>query len=373
MIGPILSSGGAPAIPPGTSEFAFPSPLRIGVGAARGLAAALASLSVARPLIVTDAGLVAAGVVDEVRGPLAGSVLFADLSPDPSDADVDGGADRYREAGCDGLVGLGGGAAIEAAKAIRWRLGLPPLVAIPTTAGAGAEVVPTARIRSARTHCKRDVGRGPLLPSLAICDPRLALTAPPGLTAATGLDALSHCLESYLATGFHPLCDGAAVEGMRYLFRGLETAVQNGADVEARSAMTVGSLLGGTASQKGLGVTHALAFAVEIDAPGQHAPLVAILLPHALRFNREAAEARMADLASRVGLGRAGDGPGHLITLVELLRANTPLPRRLRDVDGPARDRLAEYARLALLDPGLVVNPRPCTQALLEELLDRAW
>lgn len=369
----MLSSGSGSPIPTGTSLFDFPIPIHFGVGAVRDLPAALSSLGVARPLLVASPGRVVGGVVDQVAGALGASVVFADLSPDPIDEEIDRGADRYRESKCDGLVGLGGGAAIEAAKAMRLRLGLPPLAAVPTTAGSGAEVLASCRLRSAETGCKREVGPTPRFPSLAICDPGLTLTTPPAVTAATGLDALAHCLESYLATSFQPLCDAAAVEGLRYIFRGLEAAVQDGSNLEARSAMMIGSLLGGTSSHKGLGVAHALAFAVEIDAPGRHAPLVAILLPHALRFVREAVESRMAELATRLGLGRAGDGPGHLITLVGLLRANAPLPRRLRDVEGAAHGRIPEYARLALLDPALASCPRPCNQPLLEELLDRAW
>lgn len=369
----MLSSGTAPAIPAGTTTLELPAPVRIGAGSARGLAEALAGLAVVRPLIVTDAGLIAAGLVDAVRQPLDASELFAGLSPDPTDEDVSRVADRFREAGCDGLVGLGGGSAVEAAKAVRQLVGGPPLVAVPTTAGPGVEALPTARIRSAQTGCKREVGGTRALPSLTICDPSLARSAPPSLTASTGIDALSHCLEAYLSTGYQPFCDGAAIEGLRYIFRGFEAAVLDGANAEARAAMTIGSLLGGAAARKGLGVAHALAFAVEVDAPGRHAPLVAILLPHVLRYNRQAAEPRMADLASRVGLGRAGDGPGHLITLVELLRANAPLPRKLGEVAGLSRDRIPEYARLALLDPDLAFNPRECTQASLEELLDRAW
>ncbi|WP_165069605.1 iron-containing alcohol dehydrogenase [Paludisphaera rhizosphaerae] len=373
MIGPMLSSGIAPAIPAGTTALELPAPVRIGAGSARGLAAALAGLGVARPLIVTDAGLVAVGLVDAVRQPLDASELFAELSPDPTEADVSRAIERFRESGCDGLVGLGGGSAIETAKAIRRFVGGTPLVAVPTSAGPGVEALPTARIRSMETGCKRDVGGTPTLPSLTISDPSLTRSAPPALTAATGIDALSHCLEAYLAAGFHPFCDGAAIEGLRYIFRGFEAAVLDGSNAEARAAMTVGSLLGGAAARKGLGAAHALAFAVEVDAPGRHAPLVAILLPHVLRYNRQAAEPRMAELASRVGLGRAGDGPGHLITLVELLRSNAPLARKLGDLEGPSRDRIPEYARLALLDPDLASNPRECTQTSLEELLDRAW
>ncbi len=369
----MLSSASRVPMPSEPAAFDFPGSIRFGAGAARGLPAALTALGVARPLLVATPGRAASGLVDQVAGPIGPFVLFAELPPDPTDEDVARGAERYRESGCDGLIGLGGGAAIEAAKAMAWGLDLPPTVAIPTTSGPGVEVLPSSRLRSTETGRKREVGRAPRLPSVAICDPRLTLATPPAVTAAAGLDALAHCVESYLAVAFHPLCDGAAIEGLRYIFRGLEAAVQDGASLEARSAMMVGSLLGGTAAHKGLGVAHALAFAVELDAPGRHAALVALLLPHALRFIREAAEPRMAELATRVGLGRAGDGPGHLITLVELLRANAPLPRRLRDVEGLARDRFPEYARLALLDPSLAASPRPCTPALLEELLDRAW
>jgi len=369
----MLSSAAAAPIPAGPTDFDFPGPVRFGAGAARGLPQALAGLGVSRPLLVATPGRAACPDLDREAGPLGAAAVFAGLSADPTDEDAWRGVDRYREAGCDGIVALGGGSTIEASKAMARRLGLPPLVAVPTTAGPGAAALPTARLRSAATGCKREEDSGRGLPALTICDPRLTLSLPPDLTAATGLDALSHCVESYLAVGFQPLCDGAAVEGLRYLFRGLEAAIQDGSNLEARTAMMAGSLLGGAAAHKGLGVAHALAFAVEVDAPGRHATLVAVLLPHSLRAVREAAEARMAELATRVGLGRAGDGPGHLITLVELLRANTPLPRRLRDVEGPSRDRFPEYARLALLDPGLAACPRRFDANLLEDLLDRAW
>ncbi len=348
MIGPMLSSGSAAAPPAGlTSLSVAPTPVRLGVGAIRDLPSALAELGVARPLLTTGSNLETLGLAGSVLATLEGAALHCGL-------DVESAAARFREDGRDGLIALGGGGVIAAAKALRMALGGPPMVAIPTTAGPGVEMVPPS-------------------PSLVLCDPALALSLPPDLTAATGLDALGHCLESFLTTGFQPFCDAAAVEGLRHIFRGLEASIQDGRDVEARSAMAVGSLLGGTAANKGLGVAHALALAIEADAPGRHATLASVLLPHALRFNREAAEPRMADLASRVGLGRAGDGPGHLITLVELLRANAPLPRKLRDVPGASRERIGEYARLALLNPALAANPRPCTQALLEDLLDRAW
>jgi len=348
VIGPLFSSASRLAPPPGTTALAVaPTPVRLGVGAVAELPSALAALGVSRPMIATGPGVVAAGLVEPVRATLADATVW--VRGDEVDAET-----RYRRDGRDGLVALGGGSTIAAARTVREAVGNPPSVAVPTTAGPGVEMIAGA--------C-----------SLVLRDPALDRSLPPDLTAATGLDALGHCIESFLALGFQPFADAAAVEGMRYVFRGLEAAVQDGSDLDARSAMAVGSLLAGTAANKGLGVADALARAIEVDAPGRHATIAALLLPHALRFNRPECEPRMAELASRMGLGRAGDGPGHLITLVELLRATSPLPRKLRDVPGPSRDRLADYARAACLDPALAVNPRPCTPELLAELLDKAW
>ena len=183
---------------------------------------------------------------------------------------------------------------------------------------------------------------------MAICDPELTRDLPPALTAGTGMDAFTHCVESYLSTTFHPICDGIAVEGLRSIFLGLETAVRDGSNAEARSAMMMGALLGGISFHKGLGVVHSLSHALGSEGRVHHGTLNAILLPHALRFNRGAATARMVELAGRLGLGRSGDAEGHLITLTELILARLPLPRRLGQLEGLRHDRISEYARLAL-------------------------
>ncbi|HZW34537.1 MAG TPA: iron-containing alcohol dehydrogenase, partial [Isosphaeraceae bacterium] len=157
------------------------------------------------------------------------------------------------------------------------------------------------------------------------------------------------------------------------IFTGLETAVADGANLAARASMMTGALLGGISFHKGLGVVHSLAHALGAEGRVHHGTLNAILLPHALRFNRPAAGERLAGLAGRLGLGRSDDAAGHLITLTELVLARLPLPRRLGQLDELRHDRIPEYARLALLDHCHRTNPRPCTQADLEDLLDRAW
>jgi alcohol dehydrogenase class IV len=325
---------------------------------------------------------------------LAEPVLYDAVQANPTEADVLAGVDRYRAQGCDGLIGLGGGSPIDAAKAIRLmathpgRLAdydlttggleritpdLPPMVAIPTTAGTGSEAGRGTLIQLPQTGRKTIALSPHLLPSVALCDPELTRDLPPVLTAGTGMDAFTHCIESYLSTTYHPICDGIALEGIRHVSRGLEAAVRDGSDQAARESLMLGALLGGISFHKGLGVIHALSHALGSQGRVHHGTLNAILLPHALRFNREAANSRLSDLAARLGLGRSGDGPDHLITLTELVLIRLPLPRRLRDLEDLRHDHIAEYARLAMLDHCHKTNPRPCTQAELEDVLDRAW
>ncbi|HZW32180.1 MAG TPA: iron-containing alcohol dehydrogenase, partial [Isosphaeraceae bacterium] len=249
--------GGSPE--PVAATFTFPNRILFGAGAQILLASELHRLGVVRPLVVTDPGLLAAGLVGPVVAPLGSqAIVYSGVQANPTEEDVLGGLALYRDSGCDGLVGFGGGSPIDAAKAIRllvthpgrladydWTCGgqdritsaLPALVAVPTTAGTGSEAGRGALIQLPQTGRKTIVLSPFLLPSTAICDPDLTRALPPTLTAGTGMDALTHCVESYLSTTFHPICDGIAVEGLKWIFRGLETAVREGCNAEARSAM----------------------------------------------------------------------------------------------------------------------------------------
>jgi 4-hydroxybutyrate dehydrogenase len=380
---------------PAVSTFTFPNRILFGGGARNLLAGELERLGITRPFLVTDPGLIASGLVAQVVGPIdRHAVIYSDIQSNPAEEDVLAGLNRYHDAECDGVIGLGGGSPIDAAKAIRLLVthpgrladydltrggqekikpAMPPMIAVPTTAGTGSEAGRGTLIQLPQTGRKTIALSNHLLPNTAICDPDLTRDLPPALTAGTGMDAFSHCVESYLSTTFHPICDGIAVEGLRYISKGLETAVRDGSNVEARNAMMMGALLGGISFHKGLGVVHALSHALGSRGRVHHGTLNAIILPHALRFNREAADPRMAELAGRLGLGRGGDAAGHLVTLTELVLARMPLPRRLGHLAGLERDQITEYARLAMLDHCHRTNPRPCTHADMENLLDRAW
>ncbi|MEO6810528.1 MAG: iron-containing alcohol dehydrogenase [Isosphaeraceae bacterium] len=374
--------------------FTFPNRILFGEGARASLPTELTSLGVKRPLVVTDPALQASGLVGEVTALLDAFVLFDQVQANPTELDVQAGLEIYHAQNCDSLIALGGGSAIDAAKAIRLltthpgaladydlttggldriKPTLPPMVAIPTTAGTGSEAGRGALIQVPATGRKLIVLSPYLLPSLAICDPELTLSLPPALTAGTGMDAYTHGIESYLSTTFHPICDGIALEGLRQVSKGLETAVCDGSDREARRALMLGALLGGISFHKGLGVVHSLSHALAAEGRVHHGTLNAILLPHALRFNRPAAESRMAELAGHLGLGRSSDGPSHLIVLTELVLTRLPLPERLGALDGLDRSRISHYARLAMHDHCHHTNPRPCTLADMETILDRAW
>ena len=332
--------------------FTFPNRILFGAGARRSLAEELARLRVSRPLVVTDRGLDGVGArrrrSSETRRRASSSTRSRPTRPRRTSWP---GSTAIEPQRCDGLIGLGGGSPIDAAKAIRLlvthpgrladydlttggldriRPDLPPMVAIPTTAGTGSEAGRGALIQLPQTGRKTIVLSPHLLPSVAICDPELTRGLPPVLTAGTGMDAFTHCVESYLSTTLHPICDGIALEGLRHISQGLEAAVRDGSNAEAREAMMMGALLGGISFHKGLGVVHSLSHALGSEGRVHHGTLNAILLPHALRFNREAALPRLAELAARLGLGRGGEGPAHLITLTELVLARLPLPRRLR-------------------------------------------
>ncbi len=199
------------------------------------------------------------------------------------------------------------------------------MIAVPTTAGTGTEAARGALIQLPQNGRKTIVLSPHLLPSVAICDPELTYRMPPALTAGTGMDALTHAVESYLSHDVSSDLRRDRDGGLRHVARGLEQSVRDGSDRDARASMMMGALMAGISFHKGLGVVHSLSHALGAEGRVHHGSLNAILLPHALRFNREAAESRLADLAATMGLGRSGDGPGHFIVLIELLLSRLPV------------------------------------------------
>jgi 4-hydroxybutyrate dehydrogenase len=357
--------------------------IRFGCGVLSEISEDLDALSIRRPLIVTDKGVIAAGLVERLFAVMPTGVprlIFDDVPSNPTEEAAYAALSLYRDNTCDGVIGFGGGSPIDLAKAvailathpeplaryaaIEGGLGritdrVAPVIAIPTTAGTGSEVGRAALINLADGR-KLGFISPHLIPKRAVCDPDLTLGLPPGLTAATGMDALSHCIETLLSPRFNPPAEAIALDGAGRIMRYLERAVADGADREARSELMMGALEGGLTFQKGLGAVHGLSHALgSLKEPAlHHGTLNAVLLPPVLRFNAGHVGDKYEHLAASMGLARDAD----LATEIEGLNARIGLPRSLRTMGVP-ESVIPEMADKAEKDHSTPTNPRPCSTA----------
>lgn len=353
-----------------------------GPGALTMLPDLLRRLEVARPLVITDAGLVERGLVRR----LAIADVFDRTETNPTEANLRDCLALYRERGCDGIVAFGGGASLDLAKLVGMMTShaeplaqyailnggtsligsdVAPLIAVPTTAGSGSEV---GRAALLRLDSGRKLGflSPHLLPKAAICDPELTLSLPPALTAATGMDAISHCVETYCSTRANAVADAIALEGLSRGWRAICRAHADGADLEARAEMMRCSLMGGLAFQKGLGAVHSLSHplgALE-GLRLHHGTLNALFLPPVLRFNADACPEKMASIARTMKLSDS-----NVEKAFENLIVALGLPRRLGEL-GVTKKALAPLAAQAAEDHCSATNPRPLDEAAAQRLYE---
>lgn len=365
------------------SRFSFPTDIRFGVGARHLLVDALGDAGVSRPLIVTDKGVSGlpflADLVDELDTAGLQPATFDGVWGNPGPSMVGGGVDVYRAHGADSIVGVGGGAALDVAKAVALmathpgglfdyedeRPGARPItdavpffVAVPTTAGTGSEVGRSAVIADDATHVKRIIFSPHLLAKIVLADPELTVGLPAAITAATGMDALTHNVEAYLAKGYNPICDGIALEGIRLCAHNLARAVAAPQDLDARGGMLMGSMMGAIAFQKGLGLVHSTAHALGTLIDMHHGLANALMIDHALAFNVETVPDRFAVMAETVGL--RDRSPGAFIRWLADVKAEIAVPDGLpAEIGANDVDRLA---RLAFEDACHANNPRPVTE-----------
>ena len=381
------------------STFSYPNRIIFGPGAISRLPELLTELSAKRVLLVTDEGLVKAGLVERVQSRIdtvAQTVLYTGVTPNPTEACVDEAAEWLKSESCDLVIGLGGGSAMDAAKAAALRenhhrpfteyeiqIGgdrnmtesVSLIIAIPTTAGTGSEVGRSAVITLAEGNRKAVICGPKLLPHIALCDPELTLGLPPHITAATGMDALTHNIEAYLSTAYHPICDAVALGGIRLAAENLERAVKEGADVEARSNMMLSSSMGAIAFQKDLGAAHSMAHPLSTVAGVPHGLANAIVLPHILAFNRPSAIKRLGDIAQAMGCSVDAQSPDDranaAIEAVQTLALHIDIPKSLSAV-GVTESQIPEMVKQAVDDPNHETNPRPCTAEDFDKLYRQA-
>lgn len=377
---------------PLVANWSYPTAIRFGAGRIAELPDACRAAGIARPLLVTDRGLaslpVTARALDILDAAGLGRAIFADVDPNPTDANLAAGIAAFRAGGHDGVVAFGGGSGLDLGKCIAFMAGqtrpvwdfedvgdwwtradaaaIRPSVAVPTTAGTGSEVGRAAVITDSASHTKKVIFHPRMLPSVTICDPELTISMPPAVTAGTGMDALAHCVEAWCSPSYHPMSAGIALEGMRLVKENLPRAHADGGDLEARAHMMSAAAMGAVAFQKGLGAVHALSHPVGAIYGTHHGTTNAVVMPAVLRFNRPAIEAQIARAAAYLDIAGGFDG---FVAWIEALNAALGIPARLAAL-GVGRDRIAEMAAMAVVDPTAGGNPVPLTEAAAAELYE---
>jgi alcohol dehydrogenase len=390
-----------PPHPSGTrgrvSKFVVPEVI-FGIGTLAEVGGAVRRVGGHRPMLVSDPGVLAAGWVERALPHLAEvrvqSRLWHDLTPNPKDFEVEAAFESYRESGCDALLAIGGGSCIDVAKAVAVLSGnggrildyegidratspIPPMVMVPTTGGSGADVSQFCVVTDTARRLKATIGGRALVPEISLTDPALLTTMPAELTAHTGLDALSHAIESCVSEACDFLSKGHAVAAIGALAQNLPRAVQNPLDLDAREAIARASLQAGLAfSNALLGATHAIAHQIggALDLP--HGLLNAILMPHVMRFNAETHASRYVDVARALGVPVAALTPAAAaeaaIDRVEALTRALDIPSGLRLLGVDEAD-FGRFAVNALRDAYITTNPRPVTESDVRDICVAAY
>lgn len=378
-----------------SASWSFPTNIRVGPGRLEELPAICHEAGFSKPLLVTDPGVRDLPIMGDVVGALVNAGLetdvFAEIQGNPTGTNVSTGVDAFRAGGHDSVIAFGGGSALDAAKAValmagqsrpiwdfedigeNWKRAEPdaiaPCVAIPTTAGTGSEVGRASVITNEDSHRKMIIFHPRMLPMTVILDPEVTLGLPPALTAATGMDAFSHCFEAWCAPGFHPMADGIALQGLRLVVDALPRAYTDGSDIEARMNMLAAAAMGSTAFQKGLGAVHAISHPVGAIHNTHHGLTNAIVLPYVMKFNRDAIAGRMKPVAQALGLDDTSFDA--VFEWILVLRERLGIPHTLAHL-GVDTANADEIGRLGEMDPPAASNPIPVKAADLRGIFVNA-
>ena len=375
-------------------NFNYPTAVKFGAGRVKELAELCKANRILRPLLVTDPGLAAmpmlATIVADIKSAGLPVLVFSDVRPNPVEANILAGVKAFKAGMHDGVIAFGGGSALDIGKMIALMHGqsisvfdledvddwwtradasrIAPIIAVPTTAGTGSEVGRASVITHPETHEKKIIFHPAIMPKVALLDPELTVGLPAKLTAATGMDALAHCLEAYCAPFYHPMAKGIALEGMALVKDNLLKAVKKPDDLEARGNMLVASTMGATAFQRGLGAIHALSHPLGGLYDAHHGLLNAIVMPYVLKANRKVIEKDIVKAAAYLGIKGGFDG---FMKWILKLRKDLGIPNKLADI-GIDTKLLDEIAAMAVKDPSAGGNPIAFTQAQYKALAKKS-
>ena len=364
-------------------QFNFPTKIRFGAGVVAELPAYLKENNLSKPLVVTDPNVANLPFFKQIVQDLSSKGIsvevFSDIHKNPVKSDVYKGDEAYYGTERDSIIGIGGGAAIDVARAILLRINhredlfkyddliggdiyvtndVPHFITIPTTAGTGSEVGRSAIIADDETHQKKILFSPKLLAKIIFADPMLTMDLPPFITAATGMDALTHNMEAFVAKNWHPMCDGIALEGIALIHESLEKAV-NKPDLESRSKMLIASLMGAVAFQKGLGVVHSLAHPLSSLLDTHHGLANAVNIPYGMKFNIAGFEDKFRRIARTLDLkDESGEA---VVQYLFDLNSKVNIPHRLRDI-GVKSEHIETLADLAIADFAHPNNPKPVSR-----------
>jgi len=373
----------------------YPTRILFGAGRIDSLPRLVRSVGMRRPLLVTDPGLASLPMVrDVVQNNEAARLpthVYSDVKGNPVDSNVSDGIAAFRAGSHDGVIAFGGGSALDAGKAIafmvgqdrpiwdfedvgdNWRRGstegIAPVIAVPTTAGTGSEVGRSSVIANAATHEKKIIFHPSMMPAAVLSDPELTVGLPAHITAATGIDAFTHCFEAFCAPGWHPMADGIALEGMRLIAEALPRAYRDGGDIDARSRMLAAASMGATAFQKGLGGVHSISHAVSALYDTHHGLTNAVVLPYVMHHN-QAVLGEKAMLIARL-LDLPDPGFGSLMDWCLRFREELGIPASLNGI-GVNADRAHEVGEIAARDPTAAGNPVPVSAPELTAVFENA-
>ena len=362
----------------------YPTTIWVGENRCKDLNTACENLHIINPLFVTDKDLInlpmVKSIISHLKKKLHKLSLFSNFSGNPIGENVDEGVKVFNENKCDGIIAFGGGSGLDVGKAIAFMSGqsrpiwdfedigdywtradeskILPIIAVPTTAGTGSETGRASAIINKQTGIKKIIFHPKMLPSIVILDPVLTVDLSPRLTAATGMDALAHNLETFCAPGFHPMADGIAIEGMKLIKESLLVAVKNGKDLKARINLLAAASMGSTAFQKGLGAIHSLSHPVNAQFNIHHGLSNAIFMPYVLTFNKNVIENKIITICDYLNLKKNFQS---FLDWILDLRKKLNIPHKLSDVVDIKKVDLEQLSKMAFEDPSTGGNPKKIT------------